>query len=213
MKINKAKLKELIKEEIDKELQKIINEAAGKKYTEADVKRAIAKYKGKKVGVVSSFNFANFLNKMATIESRFNPYSKNGQFIGAFQLGEDHHKGDKDLAYNPARAAAYLYDFFSNKMAGLYASNKHLKRAVRRFGEPTLYYLAHNQGKSGAVRILYTAIGKEKELSAGKLDKATLGRMIKQNISAINPILKNPKFSNQKKALAFINYFKKKYNI
>jgi len=199
-------------------MQKLLNEwrtfiAEAKKYTKVDVEKAIAKYKGKKVGVVSPFDFANFLIKMATIESQFNPYSKNGQFIGAFQLGNDHHKGDKDLAYNPARAAAYLYDFFSNKMAGLYASNKHLKRAVRRFGEPTLYYLAHNQGKSGAVRILYAAIGKEKELRAGKLDNATLGRMIKQNISAINPILKNPKISNQKKALAFIYYFKKKYNI
>ena len=199
-------------------MQKLLNDwrtfiAEAKKYTKVDVEKAIAKYKGKKVGVVNPFDFANFLIKMGTIESQFNPYSKNGQFIGAFQLGNDHHKGDKDLAYNPARAAAYLYDFFSNKMAGLYASNKHLKRAVRRFGEPTLYYLAHNQGKSGAVRILYAAIGKEKELSAGKLDNATLGRMIKQNISAINPILKNPKISNQKKALAFINYFKKKYNI
>ena len=114
MKITKEKLKELIKEEINKKgFRAFITEA--KKYTEADVKRAITKYKGKKVGVVSPFNFANFLNKMATIESRFNPYSKNGQFIGAFQLGEDHHKGDKDLAYNPARAAAYLYDFFQIK--------------------------------------------------------------------------------------------------
>jgi len=198
-------------------MQKLLNEwrsfLAEARYKKYHITRTIAKYKGKKVGIVKPFDFANFLTKMATIESQFNPYAKNGQFIGAFQLGKDHHKGDKDLAYNPARAAAYLYDFFANKMSGLYDANKHLKTAVKQFGEPTLYYLAHNQGKAGAVRILYAAIGKEKELSAGKLDNATLGRMKGQNISMIKPFLDDPLLPNQEKAKAFINYFKKKYNI
>ena len=58
-------------------------------------------------------------------------------------------------------------------MAGLYASNKHLKRAVLNLVNHTLLS-AHNQGKSGAVRVLYAAIGKEKELRAGKLEMQLL---------------------------------------
>tara|TARA_R100000664_G_scaffold14304_1_gene22460 strand:- start:575 stop:1180 length:606 start_codon:yes stop_codon:yes gene_type:complete len=199
-------------------MQKLLNEwrsflAEAKKYTEDDVKAAIAKYKGKKVGVVKPFDFGEFLKEMAQAESRYNPYarSKSGTFIGAFQLGPDHHKGKLDVAYNPARAAAYLYDFFSKKMSGLYDANEHLETAVKQFGEPTLYYLAHNQGKAGAVRILYAAIGKEKKLSAGKLDNATLERMKGQNISMIKPFLDDPLLPNQEKAKAFINYFKGKY--
>ena len=177
-------------------MQKLLNEwrsflAEAKKYTEDDVKAAIAKYKGKKVGVVKPFDFGEFLKEMAQAESRYNPYarSKSGTFIGAFQLGPDHHKGKLDVAYNP----------------------EHLETAVKQFGEPTLYYLAHNQGKAGAVRILYAAIGKEKKLSAGKLDNATLERMKGQNISMIKPFLDDPLLPNQEKAKAFINYFKGKY--
>jgi len=200
-------------------MQKLLNEwraylSEAKKYTKADVERVIAQYKGKKVGVVEPFDFGEFLDKMAQAESRYNPYarSKSGTFIGAFQLGKDHHRGDKDLAYNPARAAAYLYRFFKYKMDGLYKANKpHLEEAVIKFGEPVFYYLVHNQGKSGAVRIFYTAIGKESELTKKELDKHTLKRMKGQKISLIKPFLESPILPNQQKAIAFINFFKQKY--
>tara|TARA_A100001515_G_scaffold111366_1_gene92396 strand:- start:1327 stop:1932 length:606 start_codon:yes stop_codon:yes gene_type:complete len=199
-------------------MQKLLNEwrtfiTEAKKYTKADVERAITKYKGDKVGVVKPFDFGVFLDKMAQAESRYNPYarSKSGTFIGAFQLGKDHHKGDKDLAYNPARAAAYLHKIFKNEMASLYKANKHLKEAVIEFGEPVFYYLVHNQGKSGAVRIFYTAIGKESELTKKELDKHTLKRMKGQKISLIEPFLESPIFFNQQKATAFIYFFKEKY--
>jgi len=201
-------------------MQKLLNEwraylSEAKKYTKADVERVIAHYKKEKVkvGVIKPFYFGEFLDKMAQAESRYNPYarSKSGTFIGAFQLGPDHYQGDKDLAYNPARAAAYLYDFFSKKMSGLYDANEHLETAVKQFGEPTLYYLAHNQGKSGAVRIFYTAIGKETELTKKELDKHTLNRMKGQKISLIKPFLESPILPNQQKAIAFINFFKEKY--
>ena len=178
-------------------------------YTALDVKQAIACYRGKKRG--NGVDFAQFLTRMCDVESKYNPHARNGQFLGAFQAGQDFYGEEEDNAINPYESAKILYDFFVKVLPSFYAANQFIPDVIKKYGEPAFIYLVHQQGRTGAAKIGYAAIGKEKELRKKVLDKETLDKMKNQNNTEINSVLNDPAATNQQKADKFITYFKDKY--
>lgn len=183
------------------------------------INAAIAPYKGKKV---HGADFGLFLEKLATFESRYDPKAINGSYKGAFQLSDDIAAGADP--YNPEKAAKALYAFFTTQIDGLIKENPDLPQLIK--NSPMLFlFLVHNQGKYGAVRVLYTVNGLAAKLK-NKIDtkigpegkeKSTIDNINAQKIKDLTAkeaaVSKEVTDKNIRIATAFVNYLKEKYQL
>ncbi len=183
------------------------------------INAAIAPYKGKPV---YGADFGLFLEKLATFESRYDPKAINGSYKGAFQLSDDIAAGADP--YNPAKAAKALYTFFTTQIDGLIKENPDLPQLIK--NSPMLFlFLVHNQGKYGAVRVLYTVNGLAAKLK-NKIDtkigpegkeKSTIDNINAQKIKDLTAkeaaVSKEVTNKNVRIATAFVDYLKEKYQL
>jgi|10_taG_2_1085330.scaffolds.fasta_scaffold32524_2 hypothetical protein len=161
-----------------------------KRFTVEDVEQAVLKYKG---STVDGLGLDTLLRMVTDVEtgSTFNPYAKNSLgYKGAFQLSADRAKGINP--YNPYLAAERVIESFVTVKNNLINKFKYIQPAIDTWGLPFFYYVTHQQGRTGAVRIFAAASGAEEKLPGKHLDGGTIKRMMGQNkglASQIEPLL------------------------
>lgn len=204
-------------------MKQIINEwkdflKEGKAEEVQNIKNIINSYKNT---FIHGANLGKFLEKLAVFESNFNSKAVNGPYKGVFQLSADIANGSDP--FKPKEAAKAVFDFFNTKLEGLFKENPDLESLVKK--NPMLFlFLVHNQGKYGAVRILYTINDLEDKL-VNKIDtkikgKSTIDNIDAQKISAIKgteEMLDAGRFYNidvnKRKAILFVEYLKSRFKL
>tara|TARA_R110002060_G_scaffold2153_1_gene3834 strand:+ start:565 stop:1371 length:807 start_codon:yes stop_codon:yes gene_type:complete len=161
-----------------------------KRFTVEDVEQAVLKYKG---STIDGMDLGTLLRIVTDVEtgSTFNPYAKNDLgYRGAFQLSADRAKGINP--YNPYLAAERVIKSFVTVRNNLINKFEFIQPAIDTWGLPFFYYVTHQQGRTGAVRIFAAASGAEEKLPGKHLDGGTIKRMMGQNkglAAQIKPLL------------------------